>query len=253
MEERWLIVEKAILQEAKNVTQIAPNKIQYEVVLQVLETPGFNGKAYLKECVSDGINRISDTIESGALVSEMDHPITDVVTRILNILWKNVCQRIRSVRISGNQVLGVCENTSNTHGQDLYNLIKHDKLPIGFSLRALGNVRNSNKGYKEVFSGLDIVTWDVVVRPSFSGSVIKRILNPSKFESYKLQENISNFEELLYGQPKSEILVESKQYNDISKLVEKIKNDYLILEPDSLMKYVYKLYKNEIKKKYLFL
>jgi len=251
---KYILVESPLLQtiEPVNVTK---GKIRYVAVLQQLNEVSHNGVLYTPQVIGKGIEEIDEFIKRGSLVSEMDHPITDNVARILNIFYKNACQKILEVSIEDNKVIGVCENLSNTKGQDLYNLIVNDNIPVGFSLRAVAST--SRKGnYRVAMPDITIVTWDVVAKPSFFNCIVKEVVNAETLSGVPIRESFEKIEETT-----NEILIEScsgthcsikknvySKHGKLLRTIHELTNVYNILDPDLIPKIVFEKLKDKLKR-----
>ena len=193
------IKEVAILQEAKNVQILNKGKVRFQAKLQMLEEYSYNGKLYRKQPMMEGINKKTELLQMGGWVGELDHPMDPSMMRMVNVLYKNASHIFREVYTENNVVYGVMENTSNRVGMDLYALVAIDKIPVGYSLRALGDVKNTSKG-QEVYNDIDVITWDCVSTPGFSGCILQEVMNSKHLESYMMHNDIANLEEYVYGQ-----------------------------------------------------
>jgi hypothetical protein len=224
----FVIKEMAMLQEARGVEKISNNKIRFRAKLLIMDEYSYNGKNYLKAPTLEALRKKESVIKMNGLVGEMDHPMDPSIMRLLNVLYKNTSHMFKEIYTEGNVIWGVVETTSNQRGEELFRFISIDGIPVGFSLRALGEVRTTRRG-KEVYKGIDIVTWDTVSSPGFSNCVIQEIINPMHLESYMMKNDLVNLEEFLYGNSvlRQEMLLESKINEPTSRLVERIENSYI--------------------------
>jgi hypothetical protein len=246
----YAIKEMAMLQEAKGVEKIANNKIRFRAKLLITDEYSYNGKNYLKAPILEALKRKEMIIKMNGLVGEMDHPMDPSMMRLLNILYKNTSHVFKEIWSEGNVIWGILETTSNQRGEELYKLIVLDGIPVGFSLRALGEVRSTRRG-KEVYKGIDIITWDTVSSPGFSSCILEEIINPMHLESYMMKNDLINLEEFLYGSSltRHEMLLESKISEPTSKLIERIENTYLLDSDSDKCKIMRNILKQETRNK----
>lgn len=218
---KCVIKEIALLQEAKNVKDLGNQKVSFNAKLQMLEEYSYNGKLYKKSPMLEALTKKKHQLEIGGFVGEMDHPMDPSMMRIMNVLYQNVSHVFKEIWTEGNAIWGRLENTSNRIGVDLYNFIVKDRLPIGFSLRATGETRRGSQGL-EVYSDIDLITWDAVSSPSFSNCILQEINDVKHLESATLSSNIANLEAYVYGKSDSrtEMLLESKMSKPMGKLIE---------------------------------
>lgn len=244
----YLIKEMAILQEAKEVQELPNGKVRFKALLQMMEEYSYNGKKYLKSALVPAIQAKKKMLEMNAFVGEMDHPMDPTPNRLLNILYKNVSHLFKEVYTEGNEVWGVVENTSNDIGKNLYAFIAKDKIPVGFSMRAMGDVRNTREG-QEVYQNIDLVTWDCVSTPAFSNCVLSEILTSKKhLESYMATNELANLEEFIYGESKTRqnMLLEGKVSDELMRVVDMTEGKYLFINTEFKFKYFRNMLKREV-------
>lgn len=86
------------------------------------------------------------------LCMECDHPMVNssdpkIARRRAGTLeLKSACALLRDIRIEGKDVIGEVETISGFYGPSLAKTVLMDKLNLGFSLRALGGVRQEPDG-----------------------------------------------------------------------------------------------------------
>ena len=236
---RYMIKDLAILQEARGVQDLGKGKVRFRAKLQELDTYSYNGKKYLTEPMKVGLRKNAPLLEQNGWVGEMDHPIEPCMQRMLAVEYKNSCHVFKEIYTEGNAVWGVMENTSTERGRDLYGLIVKDKIPVGFSIRALGEVRGSGQG-QEVYDDIEVITWDCVSTPSFSSSRLTEIVNTNHMESYMLKNDIANLEEYVYGnsEAKQVMLMEAKISEPTHRLVNCVNGVCLFDNNDIKIQYI---------------
>lgn len=247
---RCIIKEKAILQEAKNVEILREGKVRWRAKLQLLDEYSYNGKLYRYDPMMIAIKEKEDMIQRGGFVGELDHPMDPSTMRILNVLYQNAGHLFREIYTENKTVWGVLENTSNRVGMDEYALIAKDKIPVGYSLRALGDVRDTKQG-QEVYSGIDLVTWDCVSNPGYSGCLLQEIIDYKHLESKRQQCDLANLEEYVYGKTnlRQQMLLESKTSSNLVKVINNFEQSCLFDTPSLEINIIKNHLKLETKKK----
>ena len=217
---RYMIKDLAILQEAKGVQDLGKGKVRFRARLQDLDVYSYNGKKYLSKPMLEGVSKKAPLLEMNGWVGEMDHPIEPCMQRMLAVEYKNSSHIFKEIYSEGNAIWGVLENTSTDRGRDLYGLIVKDKIPVGFSLRALGEVRRTGQG-QEVHDDIEVITWDCVSTPAFSSSILTEIMNVRHMESYMLKNDIANLEGYVHGdsEAKQMMLMEAKMSEPTHRLI----------------------------------
>jgi hypothetical protein len=242
----YAIKDMAILQEAKDV-QVKGDKVQFRALLQMMEEYSYNGKKYLREPLMKAIKAKEPLLKRNGFVGELDHPMDPTPQRLLNVLYQNASHLFKEVYTEGNEVWGVVETLSTRMGKDLFALITQDKIPVGFSMRAMGDVRDTRQG-QEVFRNIELVTWDCVSTPAFSNCILAEIIAPKyHLESCMINEDISNLEEFLYGSSKNrkDMLMESRVSQRLFNVVENTESKVLFSDRDLQFRYFRRLLMNE--------
>ena len=246
-----IIKEMAILQEAKDVQVISSGKVRFKAKLQLMDEYSYNGKKYLRQPMMQGVQKKERLLKQNGFLGEMDHPMDPTMMRLVNVLYKEASHLFKEIYTEGNTIWGVMENTSTKVGMDLYALIVKDKIPVGFSLRAMGDIRDTNQGI-EVFDNIDITTWDCVSTPSYSSCILQEVLTSRQhLESYMMNNDVANLEDYVHGDTsfRREMVLESKLSMPTARLISKIENAYLVDEPDVLVKSIRRSLKIETRQK----
>lgn len=152
----------------RNVKRYKSDKVKMECILQTANEINRNKRKYSKSLIESGLKEIRPLIEEGSLLGELDHPVTKEPTRLILVLYKEASHRILDVWWEGNKLFGLLETLRTPNGMIMKNLVE-DGIPIGFSLRAMGNLRpmwENGVSYKEVTGPFKIITWDSVSYPS---------------------------------------------------------------------------------------
>lgn len=163
----------SVLNEIKVIdAQKDTYKIRGSSLLQTINEVNSNRRIYSMAIGERFVETANEKIDKNRMLGEMDHPtITNIkdpaqLKRQMVVLYEKVCQKFTKMWIEGTNILGLVETTSNQHGIDMARMANIDGIPIGFSCRALGKVKPSNRGKNivEVTEPAIFVTYDGATR-----------------------------------------------------------------------------------------
>lgn len=172
----------------------SPNKIRFKAELQTINDVNGNNRIYSDEVSNEIVRQLSEKINNGGLMMEVDHPMfvsdsSDVLKKRASIVeLNNVGLKINEISKVNNKIIGDVETLTSFKGPDVYNLIVEDKVDIGFSLRALGKVIPGANNTLEVQLPIKAITYDLVTQPSHKGARIVEFL-PEAFSEYISDES----------------------------------------------------------------
>lgn len=195
--------------ESTNLPLVSKSGKHLSGLFAEFDTRNQNGRIYPKDIYESALNRIMYKIKEGRLLGECDHPEYDEVK------LANVSHVIRDCRIEDNKVYGDVEVLDTPSGKIVQSLIEAG-IPIGISSRGVGNTRTTADG--TVVTDFDLITFDLVADPSFSGAVL------SESAKVKLNNDLNSIEREL---PLNESVESNSIRNNIRKLresIEKIPN-----------------------------
>lgn len=131
-----------------------------------------NGRIYPKSVLEKEVSRYcKEEIAQNLSTGSLDHPISSPT-----VMLKDACHLIESLEWSGNIVMGSARVLSTPSGQILKCLM-NDKVSVGVSSRALGNLQN---GY--VSENLKLLAVDAVANASsYSSTVVESIVEGLDF------------------------------------------------------------------------
>ena len=163
---------------------------KFKAILQEAEVGNQNKRLYKREALQEGIKLIAPRLHNGTYFGEMDHPNTTDPNRFVSVLYKNVSHRSLDLSWNGNLLESTCQTTSNSTGKDLEALIVEDRIPVGFSLRAMGKTRpDPVRGLTEVTGNMRLVCWDAVTNPSHSNALTQHILESADVSAMLLDNS----------------------------------------------------------------
>jgi len=156
-------------------------KIHFRAILQTCDETNRNKRIYPKQDLQEAIEAVRDRVEQRAFLGELDHPaMTSDMSRQATVLFKEASHVFTRIWFQGKEVWGQGETLATPNGQILTALIK-DRVPIGFSLRALGQVQEGPSGVKVVKKPILVVAYDAVSKPSHEKALLKEIVSESVF------------------------------------------------------------------------
>lgn len=145
-------------------------KARIRTVLQTLDEVNKNNRIYPSRILERAVRDIKPLIMTRALLGELDHPIVTGndqadAYRHFVVLYEKASHIIEEITVEGNVIYGVVETSLTEPGFKMAGLIM-DKVPVGFSLRAIGESTRRRDGVTEIAAPFNIVTYDCVSNPS---------------------------------------------------------------------------------------
>ncbi|MCK9556154.1 hypothetical protein M0R36_10125 [bacterium] len=211
MSNRFLVMEGADLTKRTILTRL-PNKVIFKAVLQTVDGKNRNGRIYTKRALEEALKfKMETLINPRGFVGELDHPMLAnygdeqaVELRLSTVLWERCSHVITKFWFENNELWGIVESTLFGLGDQVVKIIKDD-VPLGFSLRAIG--QGNRVGDHVVVDHIDyLVSYDAVSTPSHMEAHFRN-LSEEKF--YNIQESLKignlssgvkseNFEKILF-------------------------------------------------------
>jgi len=157
----------------KKLKSLKEGRIRLKVGLQTGDVINRNRRRYSKGLLENGVKSVSERVKEGSFLGELDHP-TDKQnpSRQITILYKEASHKFCELGWEGNKLVSVIETLRTPNGTILKNLAE-DGVPVGFSFRGMGDLRQCHEGGKtfyEVQGPLHVITWDAVSYPSHDGA-----------------------------------------------------------------------------------
>jgi hypothetical protein len=191
----YIIMESSVHSIPKNIHQ-NKDKIRMEVVLQTVGDFNINRRRYSRDLIQESLDRtVKPNISTGSLMGELDHPMDSANPgRQMVVKYKDSSHKFLEVGWDGNKLVGVVETLAATeNGRVLRDLVIKDNIPVGFSYRGMGELREVSegdiRGY-DVCGKLTTVTWDSVSMPSHSGA---RLIKINESVATSIEENAKAF------------------------------------------------------------
>lgn len=166
-------VEDAIVTSTSNSRRVIA-----EGTLQDMDVENRNRRIYARKDLLPEINgpRMKELIESGNMMGELSHPLSNDLARQQTVDPKLVCVNYLKIWVEGNKVKGQFKGTNNDYGET-FDMDLRDGIKPSFSLRALGSIENING--KAYVKNIKIITYDRVIYPSHKCAYTDRIISES--------------------------------------------------------------------------
>jgi CRISPR/Cas system-associated endoribonuclease Cas2 len=146
-------------------------KVEFEACLQTADERNNNNRVYRREHLSEAVNKVTPRIQNRAFVGELDHPLSEDMKRQVMVMYQECSHVITKTWWSGKELMGKLETLGTPNGKILTELIK-DKIRVGFSVRALGNMEKRDN-IEYILSPIYIVSYDAVSDPSHAEATIR--------------------------------------------------------------------------------
>lgn len=169
-----IVFEGAVFDVPERYKKYKSGKIVAECYLQTANSKNQNRRVYPKHVLDEGMHRIQEKINARRFVGELDHPISDNSARQTTVLYQNASHLVREWWWEGDRIKGIVETLPYTPNGKIMSGLIADGVPVGFSLRGLGDIEDKN-GYQEVQAPLIIISYDAVSEPSHVKSWVTEI------------------------------------------------------------------------------
>lgn len=243
-----------LLETSMNGFKMPVAKIR--TVLQTLDDVNKNRRIYPKALFERSLKDVIPLLESGAWVGELDHPLitgNDQVDSLRHflVLYDRTSHKFNKVFIDGTTVMGEVETTLTECGFNMAGLIM-SKVPVGFSLRAMGETKSRRDGVTEIAAPFNIITFDCVSNPSHAKARMVEVVTESaegltesaKFNPYKKEQIAFDRSNWLYNIKKMptvesmlrdlEISVAKHDLREAEKTMDKLGVHYVQYDSDDM-------------------
>jgi len=192
-----VIIEQPVINNKLEILQESSiggfNTVKFKALLMESDSLNRNGRVYPRRVLEEAIEKVRPMMEDRNFGGELDHPLPTGsqydILRQQTLSYEHISHIITDMWWEGNKVYGIVETTPTPKGEILANLIRFG-TKVGFSLRALGDVKPRAGGVSEVVSPLHLVAIDAVQNPSFQQAVITEVLKESVLiESHQIKES----------------------------------------------------------------
>lgn len=129
-----------------------------------------NKRMYPFEVLNSNIKKLSECIESGGLIGELDHPTDSIIHFV------NASHKITKLWWEGNTLMGEGVILNTPHGKVLKALI-NDGVRVGISSRGVGNGKVNEDGILVIGESYKLITFDAVADPSTHAAFQERVVS----------------------------------------------------------------------------
>lgn len=161
--------------------------VKFRGKLQEAEAINKNNRSYSKRVLEENVKNLSEILENGGLVGELDHPTDSIVH------FANASHKIDKLWWEGNVLMGEGTILSTPMGKVLKALIS-DGVRIGMSSRGVGNGKVDGKGVLVIDESYKLITFDAVADPSTHAAFQERVVGAKRENaippSLPLQNNV---------------------------------------------------------------
>ncbi len=166
--------EMVNLNEAADLTNHKPLKFRGK--FQEAEAINKNKRMYPFSVLDTNIKRLSESMNSGGLCGELDHPTDSIVH------FANASHKVVKLWWEDNTLMGEGIILSTPAGRILRSLIS-DGVRIGISSRGVGNGKVNENGVLVIGESYKLITFDAVADPSTYAAFQQKV-------SGKTEENV---------------------------------------------------------------
>jgi hypothetical protein len=181
----------AILNEMDLHESSAPGGtvVKFRGKFQEADAVNKNKRTYPFDILDENVKSLKETISSGGLIGELDHPTDSIVH------FANASHKITKLWWDGKVLMGEGVILNTPHGKILKALI-NDGVRVGISSRGVGNGKVNEQGILVIGESYKLITFDAVADPSTSQAfqekvVSKESVNSDHFEQ-KTETTVKN-------------------------------------------------------------
>jgi len=159
--------------------------VKFRGKFQEAEQINKNKRLYPYDVLNSNVTRLQETIDSGGLIGECDHPTDSIIH------FSNCCHKITRLFWEGNTLMGEGIILNTPMGKLIKSLI-NDGVRIGISSRGVGNGKVNEDGVLVIGESYKLITFDAVADPSTYAAFQEKVTTTRR-ESVIPSENIPEF------------------------------------------------------------
>lgn len=129
-----------------------------------------NKRMYPYEVLNGNVKNLTDVIEHGGLVGELDHPTDSIIH------FANSSHKITKLWWEGSVLMGEGVILNTPMGKILKSLI-NDGVRVGISSRGVGNGKVNEEGILVIGESYKLITFDAVADPSTHAAFQERVIS----------------------------------------------------------------------------
>lgn len=157
--------------------------VKFKGKFQEADAINKNKRSYPYAVLDSNIKRLQETIKSGGLVGELDHPTDSIVH------FSNASHKVTKLWWEGKTLMGEGAILNTPSGKILRSLIDNG-VRVGISSRGVGNGKVNEEGILVIGESYRLITFDAVADPSTYSAFQEKIKEEISVNSQILQHNI---------------------------------------------------------------
>ena len=142
--------------------------VKFKGKFQEAEAVNKNKRMYPKTVLEASVNNLQETIDSGGLIGECDHPTDSIIH------FANCSHKVTKLWWEGNTLMGEGVILDSPMGKLLKSLINCG-VRIGISSRGVGNGKVNEDGILVIGESYKLITFDAVADPSTNAAFQEKI------------------------------------------------------------------------------
>jgi hypothetical protein len=182
-----------VLNEMVNLNESADltvKTVKFRGKFQEADAINKNKRLYPRNILESNVKRLGESIVSGGLCGELDHPADSIVH------FREAAHKITKLWWDGNVLMGEGVMLNTPNGKILRSLI-NDGVRIGISSRGVGNGKVNEDGVLVIGESYKLITFDAVADPSTYAAFQEKVVAGKR-------ESVAQIPELINSPAKNE-------------------------------------------------
>lgn len=167
-EEGYMWLNEMNLHESNEDTGV--KLVKFRGKFQEADAINKNKRLYPKNILETSVDRLKETIDSGGLIGECDHPVDSIIH------FANCSHKITKLWWENNILMGEGVILDSPMGKLLKSLINCG-VRIGISSRGVGNGKVNEDGILVIGESYKLITFDAVADPSTNAAFQEKVAN----------------------------------------------------------------------------
>jgi hypothetical protein len=147
--------------------------LKFRGKFQEAEAINKNKRIYPYAVLETNVGRLKETIDSGGLIGELDHPTDSIIH------FAQASHKVTKLWWEGNNLMGEGVILNTPCGKLLRALI-NDGVRIGISSRGVGNGKVNEDGVLVIGESYKLITFDAVADPSTYAAFQEKVVSPKR-------------------------------------------------------------------------
>lgn len=163
----YAVLNEMDLHEASSPTG---NVVKFRGKFQEADAINKNKRTYPYSVLNDNVKALTEAINAGGLIGELDHPTDSIVH------FANASHKITKLWWEGKSLMGEGVILNTPHGKILKALI-NDGVRVGISSRGVGNGKVNEDGILVIGESYKLITFDAVADPSTAHAFQEKVVS----------------------------------------------------------------------------